>query len=89
MGTTIYVFIYAVVNGVLSFFYRLHSDAKRERRNKQILAKMLRHPSYKWRYLRTLSLSIAESRQVTEQLLLDMGAHPDEKGKPIWTLRVS
>ena len=89
MGTTINAAVYAMVSGFLSFFYQLHSDAKRERRNKQILAKMLSHPSYKWRHIRTLSLSIAESRQVTEQLLLDMGAHPDEKGKPVWTLRVS
>jgi len=85
MGTTISAAVYAAVNGVLSFLYQLHSDSKREHRNRQILAKMLSHPSYKWRHIRTLSLSIAESQQVTEQLLLDMGARPDEKGKPVWT----
>jgi hypothetical protein len=78
--------VYAAVYGFLSFFYKVHSDAKRERRNREILTKMLSHPSYKWRRIRTLARSIAESKERTEQILLDMGARPDEAGKPIWTL---
>lgn len=79
--------VYAAVYGFLSFFYKLHSEAKRERRNRKILTKMLSHPSYEWRYTRTLARSIAEPQDRTVQLLLDMGAHLDEAGKPIWTLK--
>lgn len=81
-----YGFLTPIVVGVSQVALLFISGAWRARLKKEMLRTMLRSPNYKWRQIRTLSRRIGESKEVTEQLLIDIGARPDEAGKPIWTL---
>ena len=75
-----------IVSGIVRGITAVLSDAWAIRLKKKVLRTMLTHSRYKWRTISTLSRSIRESRDVTEEMLLQMGARPDESGKPIWTL---
>jgi hypothetical protein len=82
-----YDYLTPIVVGLLQFALMFVKDVRRTRLQKKILRTMLRgNPKRRWRYIDTLSHRIGESEETTERLLVEIGARPDERGKPIWTL---
>jgi|GEM_PF-2137389 predicted metal-dependent phosphoesterase TrpH len=79
-------FLIAIVVGCLEFALRFFSGVRRTRLKKKMLRTMLQSSKYQWRHIHTLSRRIGESEETTEQLLIDIGARPDEAGRRIWTL---
>lgn len=82
-----YDFLTPIVVGFLQFALMFVKDARRTRLQKKILRTMLQSRKYKFgRHIDTLSHRIAESRETTERLLVEIKARPDERGNLIWTL---
>ena len=77
----------ATISGnILMHWFKERSEAKKDKPRKELLKKMLDHPTHTWRNLDTLMNVIGASEEKTKTLLLEMGARGSEDGKTLWGL---
>ncbi len=62
------------------------AKAKRDKPRKDLLIKMLKHPTYSWRTFETLMHVIGADEDTTKRLLIEVGARASENGQPLWGL---
>lgn len=82
MEETIVAFVYGLLGGIWKLRHLHNLEIARRKR----LVQMLQNPRYRWRSLSVLSANIAADKEVTKELLIQVGARQQSHAPYYWGL---